>query len=1071
MIFKPFTILTLNTETNQWGKRNFESFQEWYVFVKSCWKFPGQYEFRNTELWIQPAKKFQKNKKYTDYHPKSKEYKEYWLLERRKCVQGIIVDNYWISPDLYWFWNYTPIFDKVKATTDFPDIWDSHYHYDLYLQLAWLEDLDGACVKSRQKGMEQPHSELIMSEKGWVTMGNLQKGDLVYTPKGTLTKVLDKFPQGRKDVYELTLSDGRTVRCGKNHLWKVYDRKSKKHKIVFLSDLLKVSLSYHVTAPLRDGTKKSYKGWRFRVPEIDPVQFEKKELKIPPYVLGCLLGDGEFKSTPLLSSMDEEIFDKVITLLGPDFEFGAIEQLENHQRRSIIYKHRFDKEKHPDHPYGINLLVNHIKHYGLFKCTKDKKFIPEDYLYSSVEDRIELLRGLMDTDGYVNVDGYDLQFTTANSTLAEQVLFLCRSLGLPAKLADFTTYKRVRIGNKVSLFHLERKKKRQKLERNRFEGANIIDIKKLDYQEESSCILVEDEDHLYLTRDFIPTHNSLYHVSRLTRKLWFGDRSTLKIVGYEEEYVLGEWALLEGYRDFLNENTGWYRSFSPEEKLNWEQKIQAVEGVVNKVKKTKGNKSKIKGATTKKNYTKAVGGSALEIYATEAGIYRNLKKVKGYVDPNIKMGSVKTGMFVAAGAVGELQDAEDLQEFILNPKAHGIKSVKDVFSGSKEEIGFFFPDEWNYIYKDPDSGMVVKCYDTHGNSNLEQALDFLKNEELKQKEKDEQSYKLWKSQHPRTIQDAFDYRDNNPFSVELIKKQQLKVLQGKDIIVSLHKDAGKKVYHKFSDDVPIYTINPDPKKDNRGAVIIYEFPIENPPFGLYVAGVDPVWNLETSTSKSLMAITIYMSTHERNGKIIPGYPVASYVGRHKRATDTYQICLDLIRFYNAKAAVESNVKDFIEWMIRQGESRLLFRRRELTAITEMMPQSTIRDEIGVRMEGEFKKRCLEKAILYVDQPIADEFDLETGEQKTIYGVSRIKDRRLLSEMLRWKPDLNTDSLVSFMLALIASESYQNMHIIKEVKDGYYQKPPAKKPTRLPNQFSMTLPQTHKKLKNPFSKYK
>lgn len=717
MIFKPFTILTLNTETNQWGKRNFESFQEWYVFVKSCWKFPGQYEFKSTDLWIQPAKKFQKNKKYTDYHPKSKEYKEYWLLERRKCVQGIIVDNYWISPDLYWFWNYTPIFDKVKATTDFPDIWDSHYHYDLYLQLAWLEDLDGACVKSRQKGI------------------------------------------------------------------------------------------------------------------------------------------------------------------------------------------------------------------------------------------------------------------------------------------------------------------------------------------------------------------SLYHVSRLSRKLWFGDRSTLKIVGYEEEYVLGEWAILEGYRDFLNENTGWYRSFSPEEKLNWEQKIQAVEGVVNKVKKTKGNKSKIKGATTKKNYTKAVGGSALEIYATEAGIYRNLKKVKGYVDPNIKMGSVKTGMFVAAGAVGELQDAEDLQEFILNPKAHGIKSVKDVFSGSKEEIGFFFPDEWNYIYKDPDSGMVVKCYDTHGNSNLEQALDFLKNEELKQKEKDEQSYKLWKSQHPRTIQDAFDYRDNNPFSVELIKKQQLKVLQGKDIIVSLHKDAGKKVYHKFSDDVPIYTINPDPKKDNRGAVIIYEFPIENPPFGLYVAGVDPVWNLETSTSKSLMAITIYMSTHERNGKIIPGYPVASYVGRHKRATDTYQICLDLIRFYNAKAAVESNVKDFIEWMIRQGESRLLFRRRELTAITEMMPQSTIRDEIGVRMEGEFKKRCLEKAILYVDQPIADEFDLETGEQKTIYGVSRIKDRRLLSEMLRWKPDLNTDSLVSFMLALIASESYQNMHIIKEVKDGYYQKPPAKKPTRLPNQFSMTLPQTHKKLKNPFSKYK
>jgi hypothetical protein len=154
-------------------------------------------------------------------------------------------------------------------------------------------------------------------------------------------------------------------------------------------------------------------------------------------------------------------------------------------------------------------------------------------------------------------------------------------------------------------------------------------------------------------------------------------------------------------------------------------------------------------------------------------------------------------------------------------------------------------------------------------------------------------------------------------------------------------------------------------------------------------------------------------------------------------------------------------------MIRQGEARLLFRRRELTSITEMMPNSTIKDEIGVRMEGEFKKRCLEKAILYVDQPVADEFDLETGEQKTIYGVNRNKDRRLLNEMLRWKPNLNTDSLVSFMLALIAAESYQNMHIIREVKDGYYQPEKKPVPTRLPNQFkTMSMP-TQKKLGNHF----
>lgn len=717
MIFQPFTILSFDTSTKEWSKRTFDTYPDWYNFVKSCFKFPGKYNFKNTEHWIQAAKKFQKDKRYTDYHPKSKEYKEFWLIERRKCTQGIIIDDYWISPDLYWFWNYTPIFDKVKMNTDFPEIWDGHYHYDLYYQLAWLEDIDGACVKARQKGI------------------------------------------------------------------------------------------------------------------------------------------------------------------------------------------------------------------------------------------------------------------------------------------------------------------------------------------------------------------SLYHVARLLRRVWFGTRATLKIVGFEEEYVLGEWGILQNYRDHLNEHTGWYRPFSPDETLNWEQKIEVTIGSLDKKKVTKGNKSRIKGATTKKNFSKAVGGAALEIYATEAGIYQNLKKVKGYVDPNIKLGGVKTGMFVAAGAVGELKDAEDLQEFILNPKAYSIKSVKDVFSGSGDDIGFFFPDEWNYIYKDEHSGQVVKCYDINGNSNIQQALDFLALEEERQKEKDESSYKLWKSQHPRTVQDAFDQRENNIFPTQLLKEQQLKLLKDKDIVVELHRDSKGKVYHKFSTDPPVYSIKPDPKKDNRGAVIIYEFPVDAPPFGLYVAGVDPIYNLDTETSKSLMAITIYMCTHERNGQVLQGYPVASYVGRHKKATETYQVCLDLIEFYNARVAVESNVKDFIEWVIRKGKSRLLFRRRELTAVTEMMPNSTIRDEIGVRMEGEFKKRALEKTVLYCEEPIADEFDLETGESKTIYGVSRIKDRRLLQEMLRWTPKLNTDSLVSFMLALLAAESYHNKHMVQSVRHGYEEPNKPSRLVKLPSQFSSRPMVQQKKLGSPFTKNK
>lgn len=682
MIWKPTTLLTFDTKTKVWSKKRFESFQEYYALLNSCFKFPGEYNFKNTEYWRPHAIKFEKDKTYTDYNPNSDEYKEFWLLERRKCIQGIIIDGIYIPGDFYWFINFTPIINKLEMREVHPDLWDGHYHLSMYLELAWNEDLDGGGTKARQKGI------------------------------------------------------------------------------------------------------------------------------------------------------------------------------------------------------------------------------------------------------------------------------------------------------------------------------------------------------------------SLFLVARMAKKLWFSKSSMLKIIGYEEEYVRGEWGILEMYKNHLNEHTGWYRQFNPSETLNWEQKYTVKVGAMEKREVTRGNKTKIKGATTKVNYTKAVGGAALEIYATEAGVYRNLIKVKEYVDPNMKQGGVKTGMFIAMGAVGELKDAEDLQKMCFNPKAYSIKPVKDRFSGTDDDIAFFFPDEWNYTYKDEDTGEIVKCYDKDGNSNLELANKYLALEEVKAKNKDEVSYRLWKSQHPKTLQDAFDAREDNIFPAFMLKSRQLELLKDKDIIVKFKEDEKGNVYHEFSDDIPITSIRPDPKKDNRGAVIIREFPIKNPPFGLYVAGVDPIYNIDTETSRSLMAITIWMSTHERDKKIVQPYPVATYVGRFKKASDTYRVCLMLLKFYNARVAIESNVKDFTEWMIRQGESKRCIRRKELTIISEMMPNSTIRDEIGVRMEGEFKKRCLEKAVHYCEEPLSDEFNLETGESKTLYGVQRLWDKRLIKEMLAFKPDLNTDSLISFMLGLIAAESQTNRHIINEVKSGY-----------------------------------
>lgn len=712
-MWEPNSVLTLDTNTKKWTKTRFEAFHQWRVFVTHQWKMPGEYNFKNTEQWIEAGLKFQRDKRYCDYHPNSKEYKEFWALERRKCEQGIIVDKVYISPDDYFFWNYCMIPNKIEQKETLPEIWDGHYHYDLYCQLAELYGEDVAGTKSRQKGI------------------------------------------------------------------------------------------------------------------------------------------------------------------------------------------------------------------------------------------------------------------------------------------------------------------------------------------------------------------SLYHVARLTRRLWFGTKYALKIASQEEEYVLGEWSIMQGYRNHLNEHTGWYRHFQPDESLFWEQKQEITEGVVDRKKIYKGNKCKIKGLTTKMNVTKAVGGAAKEIYITEAGINSKLKKIKEYVDPNLKMGNVKTGLFLAMGAVGELKDAADLQDFCFNPRSYNIRAVKDTFGNKEEDIAFFFPEEWNYIHQDEETGEIIKCYDKDGNSNIELAVGLIQKEIERQKRlKDEQGFKLWLSQHPRNLQDAFDQREDNPFPTHLLKEKEQELLTKKFNIVSFFRDESNKPKHKFSNDVPVTKLKPNPNEDNRGATIIKELPIDKPPFGLYYAGVDPIYNVDTSTSKSLMSIAIWIGYHEKNGKFCEPYPVAWYTGRHKKTHDTYQICLDLIEFYNARAVVENNVKDFIEWMIRQGKSKYAMRRRELTVIGEMMPESTIRDEIGVRMETEFKKRAVEKMIHWLETPYSVEFDMETGEGKDLYNVSKLGDIMFIRELLRYNPKLNTDRLVANLLCLIGLQSDSNRHIINEVDYT-----PKEKPKNLSKGFPSPFlknPQTQiKYLPSPF----
>lgn len=343
----------------------------------------------------------------------------------------------------------------------------------------------------------------ILTPTGFMRFGDLKVGDAVISGTGRATKVLGVYPKPSMPVYELTFDDGSKVRCSKDHIWHVqtrYDRKIGKYRDIELQEMLGNYL-------LKDGKRLNYS--IDYVPVIDC--FEKHKLLLDPYVMGVILGDGGITTNTVnICIPDEEVYDEVVKRLPEGYELHTRREKDYRVARSV-YRNRWAK----------NDVVEILKAYNLMGADSSGKFIPKDYLYASYNDRLELLRGFLDTDGYAY--GHGIEYTTVSKSLAEDVQELVHSLGGYCSVNEknnsgyrkgdeFIKCKKAyrlciqfsseqpnpfRLSRKANHYHPKRKLLR------RF----IADIKYIG-DEETSCIYVEDPSHLYITDDYIITHNT-----------------------------------------------------------------------------------------------------------------------------------------------------------------------------------------------------------------------------------------------------------------------------------------------------------------------------------------------------------------------------------------------------------------------------------------------------------------------------------------------------------------------------------------------------------------------------------
>ncbi|HYR93283.1 MAG TPA: replicative DNA helicase [Methylomirabilota bacterium] len=376
----------------------------------------------------------------------------------------------------------------------------------LDLETSGFQPSDFIIIAGRPSmGKAQPLDAKIKTATGWKPMGDLRLGDELASVDGRRSLVSGIFPQGVKPVFRVTFSDGRSTTCTGEHLWRVHYRAWPDARVLETSQVVEL---LH---------KKRYRHrlW-IDVPSGD---FGNSEaLPVDPYVLGALLGDGSLLGSSLrFSTAESEMLDRILERATPAFALRAaggydwrIVQTAGAHRPGVA---------------GVspNGLMDALRGLGLWGKRAESKFIPDVYLNAPRADRVELLRGLMDTHGWGERWG-SMRFCSTSERLAHQVADLVRSLGgwcsIRSRRTTYSVGRVKKVGRTAfvcnihhsdpkGLFHLSVKKDRaphapRRRWRPVFTAIEVVGVA------ETQCIAVTHPSRLYLTDDYVVTHNTAF---------------------------------------------------------------------------------------------------------------------------------------------------------------------------------------------------------------------------------------------------------------------------------------------------------------------------------------------------------------------------------------------------------------------------------------------------------------------------------------------------------------------------------------------------------------------------------
>lgn len=393
-----------------------------------------------------------------------------------------------------------PLKKEVQSVQFNPDVFDNNNKWGRKLYPHQIEGVKfmmlqnpAFCWDDVGLGKMAAYDSKVLTPNGWVEMREIKEGSLVIGSNGKPIKVLKVYPQPIKEMYNITFNDGSIVETCGEHLWAVKNdndlRDDRNFRVKSVKEL-----------------KDDYVNTKWFIPIVKPVEFNAQSLDIQPYLMGCLLGNGYLDDSNIkIISADTELISNIKSVLSNDIILN--------RKNEVEYYFNTD-EKH-------NFLLDTIKTYDLYQKKSDAKFIPNCYKYNTIENRLELLQGLLDTNGCCTKDG-TIQFYSVSKQLSEDVRELCLSLGGVVEKSQKTRkYKKngnliegklcyiltINLPSEITPFKGSRNTIRLKKQKKYDLCRSIIDIQFSRYSD-GQCIAVEAEDKLYVMDEYAVTHNT-----------------------------------------------------------------------------------------------------------------------------------------------------------------------------------------------------------------------------------------------------------------------------------------------------------------------------------------------------------------------------------------------------------------------------------------------------------------------------------------------------------------------------------------------------------------------------------